>query len=54
MNVRMAIHTRPSEHAIALFGGDFVLVVQRRRMSGRDVAALAEHGHSHDEHPIVR
>src|SRR3954447_8909286 len=54
VNVGVAVHARSTEHPVALVGGDLVLVVERRRMLGRDVAALTEHRHPHDQHAIVR
>src|SRR5262245_41799186 len=54
VNVRMTVHARSTEHPVALVGGDLVLVVERRRMAAGDVAALAEHRHPHDQHPVVR
>ncbi len=54
MDVRVAVHARPSEHAIALAGRDRGVVVYGRRMPGRHVAALTEHRHAHVQHAIVR
>src|SRR5262245_54883057 len=54
MNVRMAVHTRPPEHPIALVRRDFVLVIERRGVTREDVTALTQHRHPNDQHPIVR
>ena len=54
VDVRVAVHARPAEHPVALVHGDGVVVVDRRRMPRRDVAALAEHRHADGQHAIVR
>src|SRR5262245_4012089 len=45
VDLRVTVHAGATEHAVALVGRDLVLVVERRRMAARDVAALAEHRH---------
>src|SRR3954464_7782471 len=54
VDVLVTVHARSTEHAVALVDGDGVVVVNARRMLGRDVTALAEHRHPHREHAVVR
>src|SRR3954470_14956668 len=53
VNVLVTVHARSTEHAVALVDGDGVVVVNARRMLGRDVTALTEHRHPHREHAVV-
>ena len=53
MNVGVTIHARAPEHAVALIHRDCVVIVKRCGMSRRDVAALTEHRHPDDQHPVV-
>src|SRR5678815_3151003 len=54
VDVGVAVDARASEHAIALVDGDLVLVVEGRGMPRRNVAALTQHRHPDDQHPVVR
>src|SRR5688572_30232881 len=53
VDVRVAVDTRASEHAIALAAGDGAVVVDRRRMPGGDVTALTQHRHADVQHAVV-
>ncbi len=52
VNLRMTVHAASSDRTVAR-GGDLPAVVNRRGMTARNVAALAEHRLFRDQHAIV-